>query len=376
MPEKTAEPTLIGQQHGRAPEEPQSGGGALSALALVLEKLSFRNISALYIFAVIFIVFSIWVPDTFLAESTWRSLIDSQAITALIAVGVVLSISAGAFNLAVGAEVGVGAILVAYFLSTAGFPIWVAIVLTIAAGAVIGVFSGLLITIARVDSFIATLGVSSILLAGISWISSDQQILNLSSSFTTIGTTEFLGFTMPVWIMIAVAIVVWYLLERTPAGRHIYATGGNIEAARLSGIRTKWVIIASLAGGGMIIAFGGVLLTSTIGTGDPTLGPPYLLPAFTAVFLGSTQFRGGRFNVLGTVVVVYVLAAGVKGFQLAGAPTWIPELFNGVALLVAVALAKYQRRTQETHALLRLLRIDRRKGDDEPPAAAVAGKTA
>jgi ribose transport system permease protein len=376
LPEKTAEPTLIGQQHGRAPEEPQSGGGALSALALVLEKLSFRNISALYIFAVIFIVFSIWVPDTFLAESTWRSLIDSQAITALIAVGVVLSISAGAFNLAVGAEVGVGAILVAYFLSTAGFPIWVAIVLTIAAGAVIGVFSGLLITIARVDSFIATLGVSSILLAGISWISSDQQILNLSSSFTTIGTTEFLGFTMPVWIMIAVAIVVWYLLERTPAGRHIYATGGNIEAARLSGIRTKWVIIASLAGGGMIIAFGGVLLTSTIGTGDPTLGPPYLLPAFTAVFLGSTQFRGGRFNVLGTVVVVYVLAAGVKGFQLAGAPTWIPELFNGVALLVAVALAKYQRRTQETHALLRLLRIDRRKGDDEPPAAAVAGKTA
>jgi ribose transport system permease protein len=368
LPEQTADTPLAGPKP--VTPEPESDGGAIAKVALVLEKLSFRNISALYIFAVIFIVFSIWVPDTFLTESTWRSLIDSQAITALIAVGVVLALSAGAFNLAVGSEVGVGAILVAYFLAQAGLPVWLAIVLTVAAGGLIGVASGLLITIARIDSFIATLGVSSILLAGISWISSDQQILNLSRSFTTIGTSQFLGLTLPFWIMIAVAIVVWYLLERTPAGRHIYATGGNIEAARLSGIRTKWVIIFSLVGCGMITAFGGLLLTSTIGTGDPTIGPPYLLPAFTAVFLGSTQFRGGRFNVLGTVVVTYVLAAGVKGFQLAGAPTWIPDLFNGVALLVAVGLAKYQRRTQDSHALLRLLRIDRRK-DDEPPAAAV-----
>jgi ribose transport system permease protein len=374
LPDQTAEPPVVATTPGAPEQEPESGA-ALSKVALVLEKLSFRNISALYIFAVIFIVFSIWVPDTFLTESTWRSLIDSQAITALIAVGVVLCISAGAFNLAIGAEVGVGAILVAYFLSNAGFPIWVSIILTVLAGALIGICSGLLITVARIDSFIATLGVSSILLAGISWISSDQQILNLSHSFTKIGTTEFLSLTMPVWIMIVVAILVWYLLERTPAGRHIYATGGNIEAARLSGIKVKWVIICSLAGTGAIVAFGGLLLTSTIGTGDPTIGPPYLLPAFTAVFLGSTQFRGGRFNVLGTVVVTYVLAAGVKGFQLAGAPTWIPDLFNGVALLVAVGLAKYQRRTQESHALLRLLRIDRRKGDDGPGTAGVEGQT-
>jgi ribose transport system permease protein len=330
-------------------------------LTRVLEKLSFRNISALYIFVAIFVVFSIWVPDTFLDEGTWRSLIDSQAIAALIAVGAVLALSAGAFNLALGAEVGVGAILVAWFLAHAGMPIWAAIVLTVLAGGLIGLASGLLITLARIPSFIATLGVSSILLAGISWISSDQQILNLGRSFQDLGTTEFLSFTLPVWIMIAVAIVVWYLLERTPAGRQIYATGSQIEAARLSGIKTNRVIILSLVGCGMIVALGGVLLTATVSTGDPTVGPPYLLPAFTAVFLGSTQFRGGRINVLGTIVVVYVLAAGVKGFQLAGAPTWIPELFNGVALLVAVGLAKYQRRTKDSHPLLRLLGLEGRK---------------
>lgn len=349
------------------PTGKEAGGRWLEA---VVRWLSFRNISALYIFAVIMIVFSLWVPETFLAEGTWRALIDSQAITALVAVGLVLATSAGAFNLAVGSELGVGVVLVAWFLSSQGIPVVPAIALTILAGGLMGVVSGLLITVARIDSFIATLGFSSVLLAAISWISGGQQILNLGTSFGKIGTSEFLIFTWPVWIMLVVAAVIWYALERTPIGRHIYATGGNVEAARLAGVKTKKVIILSLAAGGMVTALGGVLLASTIGAGDPTVGPAYLLPAFTAVFLGSTQFREGRFNVLGTVVVVYVLAAGVKGLQLAGAPIWIPELFNGVALLVAVGMAKYQRRTQEGHALLRLLRLERKpKEATEPPVA-------
>ena len=136
--------------------------------------------------------------------------------------------------------------------------------------------------------------------------------------------------------MIGLAIVVWYVLECTPVGRRIYATGGNIEAARLAGIRTPLVIVAALAACGAIAATSGVLVSSQLGVGDPTIGPPYLLPAFSAAFLGSTQFRDGRFNVWGTVVAVYVLASGVKGLQLAGAPVWIPDLFNGLALLLAV----------------------------------------
>jgi ribose transport system permease protein len=360
VPDRPA-PTLAEASAAPPPGQPPGQPAAPSRAAAALGWLSFRNISALYIFAVIMIVFSLWVPDTFLAESTWRSLIDSQAITALVAVGLVLAVSAGAFNLAVGTEVGLGAILIAWFLAKQGTPILPAIVLTVLAGGLVGLFSGLMITFARIDSFIATLGVSSILLALIAWVSSSQQILNLSPSFQEIGTSEFLIFTWPVWIMLAVAVAIWYLLERTPAGRKIYATGGNIEAARLAGVRTRRVIIASLIGCGMVTALGGLLLTSTIGAGDPTVGPAYLLPAFTAVFLGSTQFREGRFNVLGTVVVVYVLAAGVKGLQLAGAPVWIPDLFNGVALLVAVAMAKYQRRTGDTHALLRLLGMGRRR---------------
>jgi ribose transport system permease protein len=212
---------------------------------------------------------------------------------------------------------------------------------------------------ARIDSFIATLGMSSILLAMIAWVSSSQQILGLSSSFQKLGTTDIFGLTLPVYLMLAIALVTWYVLECTPIGRHVYATGGNTEAARLAGVRTSAVVVVALVACGAIAAFSGLLVSSALGTGDPTIGPAYLLPAFSAAFLGSTQFRGGRFNVWGTVLAVYVLATGVKGLQLAGAPIWIPDLFNGVALLLAVGLARYQGTARRSAAVRRLLRFDR-----------------
>lgn len=325
----------------------------------IARALSFRNISAIYIFAVMFIVFSIWVPDTFLQWNTWKALFDSQAVTAILAVGLVIALSAGAFDLAIGTELGFGAIFVGWLLVNKGVGVVPAIILTLLAGAVIGLANGILITKVRIDSFIATLGMSSVLLALIAWVSSSQQIVGVGSSFEKLGTTEIFGLTLPVYLMLLVALVVWYLLERTPLGRRVYATGGNIEAARLAGVRVAAVVICSLIACATIAAFAGMLVTANLGTGDPTIGPAYLLPAFSAAFLGSTQFRGGRFNVWGTIVAVIVLATGVKGLQLAGAPIWIPDLFNGVALLLAVGLAKWETTATRAGAVRRLLRFDR-----------------
>jgi ribose transport system permease protein len=329
--------------------------------------LSFRNISALYVFAAIFVIFSLWVPGTFLLGSTWKSLLDTQAETAMLAIGLVIALSAGAFDLAVGAELGMGSIVVAWLLVNHGFGIVAAIAMTIVVGCLIGLVNGLLIVRARIDSFIATLGMSSVLLAVIDWISQSQQILGLPNGFQRIATTELFGITLPVYMMVAVALIVWYVLERTPVGRHVYATGGNIEAARLAGVRTSLVIVGALVACAAIGAFSGVLVSADLGTGDPTIGPAYLLPAFSAAFLGSTQFRGGRFNVWGTIVAVYVLATGVKGLQLAGAPVWIPDMFNGAALLLAVGLARYQGVGQRSGAIRKLLRFDRGVGAGEAP---------
>ncbi len=170
-----------------------------------------------------------------------------------------------------------------------------------------------------------------------------------------VGTGQLLGITYPVYFMFLVALVVWYVLERTPAGRRVYATGGNIDAARLAGVGTATTIILSLIACGVIASAAGALVSSRLATGDPTVGPSYLLPAFAAAFLGSTQFRGGHYNVWGTVFAVYLLGMGVKGLQLAGAPLWIPELFNDVALLLAVGIAKRQGAIGRTGALSRFL---------------------
>lgn len=328
---------------------------APSALRRVARSLSFRNISAIYIFIVMFVAFSLWVPDTFLRWQTWRALFDSQAATGVLAIGLVIAVSAGAFDLAAGAELGFGAIFVSWLLVKQGIALVPAMVVTLAAGAAIGLTSGLLIVRAKIDSFIATLGVSSLLLAAIAWVSSSQQIIGLPDNFQKIGTSRLLGLTVPVYIVLGVAVVVWYVLEQTPAGRRIYATGGNIEAARLAGVRVNRVVVGALIACGAIAALSGMLVTANVGTGDPTVGPAYLLPAFSAAFLGSTQFRGGRFNVWGTIVAVIVLATGVKGLQLGGAPIWIPDLFNGAALLLAVGLANYEATSKRAGAVRRLV---------------------
>jgi ribose transport system permease protein len=335
---------------------PPSSAARPSFISMVRRSFSFRNVSVLYVFVLMFVIFALWVPSTFLTWGVWRTLFDEQAITVIAAIGLTIPLAAGAVDLAVGMEVGFGAIIVAWLLVDHGVPVVPAIALTLVGGGLIGVAQGLLITKARIDSIIATLGVSSLLTAVIAWVSGSTQILNLPAKFESIGLDQLLGLTLPVWIMLGLAVIVWYVMERTPVGRRLYATGGNVEAARLAGVSTSRVLIGAMVACGILAAVAGLLASSQIDTGDPTIGPGYLLPTFSAAFLGSTQFRGGRFNVWGTVAAAYTLAVGVKGLQLAGAPVWLPALFNGAALLLAVGLARYERTTARAAAIGRLTR--------------------
>ena len=327
----------------------------------MIRALSFRNISAVYIFVAMFIVFSIWIPEKFLQVGVWRSLLDAEALTGLAAIAALIPLVAGSLNLAIGAQVGFTAILSAWLLSRAGLPIALQLPLVVVVGALIGLVTALVITRLRVEPIIATLGVSSILLAGMAWLSGSQQILDLGPDYREIATRQVGGVTLPVYILLAVALVTWYVLERTPVGRRMYAAGYNPDGARLAGVRVERLQVGTLMAGGAIAALAGALLTSRINAGDPTVGPSFLLPALTAVFLGSTQFRGGRFNVWGTIVAMYVLAVGIKGLQLGGSPRWVNDLFYGVALLLAVALAQWSPAVHRTSAIRRVTRLLRRR---------------
>ena len=297
--------------------------------------------SGLYLFAVLFLLFAIWVPDSFLTMTTLRGVLSDQAVTALVALAVVVPLITNTYDLSVGGMVSFSLVALAWLTQHVNAPTGLLIVLVVVVCALLGCVTAFLVVGVGVNSFIASLAMSSVLSALALLISGGgQQILVKSGqAFKDMGRSQPLGIPISFIYVIVLAIVLWYVLEHTPLGRRFYAIGGNERAARLSGIRTGRVVFASLVTSAAIAGFAGVLLTSKLGISDVTLGPPLLLPAFAAAFLGATQIKAGRVNVWGTVLSVYVLAMGIKGFQLAGATSWVNDMFYGVALAGAVALA-------------------------------------
>jgi ribose transport system permease protein len=168
--------------------------------------------------------------------------------------------------------------------------------------------------------------------------------------------------------MLLVAVAVWYLLNYTVTGRRIYATGFNQDGARLTGIKTKRLRYMTLVVSGTVAGIAGVLLASQVSSGSPEIGPPYLLDAFAAAFLGATQF-GGRFNAWGTVVAVLLLGTGKTGLVLVEAPAWAPSMFSGFVLLLALILTNVERSRDARGWLMERIRRPEEEDDDPKPAA-------
>jgi ribose transport system permease protein len=305
-----------------------------------LRYVHFRNASAIYLFAVEILIFGIWTPSTFLSSGTARSLADAQAVTTILALGLVVSLAAGVYDLSIGLTLGASNITVAWALGVHGYSVVPAVALGIGVGVVVGLVNAFLIVVVGIASFIATLATSSVLTAYITWRSDNQQIvIQNNKTLSRLAEARILGLPWIFAVMLVLAFVLWFILRYRPIGRHLYATGGGPDAARLAGVRTKLVAAGALVICAAIAGLAGALLTLRISIGDPTLGSPYMIPAFTAAFLGSTQFGRGQFNVWGTVIAVYALATGTKGLALVGGPFWLPDLFNGVALALAVGLS-------------------------------------
>lgn len=318
---------------------PPGGDGPVGRASRRRPNLGLDRFSGLYVWVAVIVLFALWIPDTFMTQGNFRIIAGDQAITAMLAIGLIVPLAAGVFDLSIAGIMGFSVAMVSYQLSQ-GVSTPVAVVTTLLCGALIGAVNGFVVVKLKVDSFIATLGMSSILLAGTYWVTDGRQITEgFTDGFLDLGSRPFLGLPLPFFYMIAVAAVMYVVLEKTPLGRYFYATGGNRQAARLAGLRVERIMFGALMTSATIAAFTGVVLAAKLGTAAPDIGPSYLLPAFSAVFLGSTQIRAGRVNVLGTLIAIYLLATGVKGLQLAGAPSFVNDLFNGLALIVAVALA-------------------------------------
>lgn len=295
---------------------------------------------------IMIIIFSIAAPGgSFLQPQNLLAILSQSALTAIIASGVTLVLVAGEFDLSIGYTASLAGVLVTGLMSHQGLPIPVAILLTILAGAAVGMANGLLVAKAGVNAVVATLGVGTVVVGLSFGYTAGQPIVSLPTDFTAIALGRaVLGVPNLIWLMFIVLVILWVLLNRTPLGIRIQATGANRHAAALAGVRTDRAKISAFVIAGACAAIAGTLLSSQLGSGMVSSGDGYLLDSFAAVFLGSATLRDGKFHIVGTLIGVLIVNIGFNGLGLIGTPTFFQLVFKGGILVFAVALATLARR--------------------------------
>ena len=290
-------------------------------------------------------LFSILLPNTFPTLLNLRAILSDKAIIALLSLAAMIPMVAGRIDLTVGYGIVLWHILAISFQVNFGMPWPAAVAIVVVLGAITGVLNGILVEVAKIDAFIATLGTGTVLYAIALWHSGGRQVVGeLDPEFYLLSGKWVLGLPITAFYVAVVSLVLWFVLEFTPVGRFLYAIGANQKAAELNGIPTRKYVVAAFVASGTLSAIAGVLLASKLRIGQASVGLEFLLPALVGAFLGSTTIKPGRVNVWGTIIGVTILAVGISGIQQFGGSFWVEPLFNGATLLIAIGIAGYAQR--------------------------------
>ena len=291
------------------------------------------------------VFFSILLPDSFPTELNARSILSDKGIIALLSLGAMLPMMAGRIDLTIGFGIVLWHILAISLQVWFHVPWPLAMLLVLLCSGVAGLINGLLVEVAQIDSFIATLGTGTIFYALALWLSGGRQVMgHLDAGFIDINALSPLGIPMPAVYVILLGLGLWVMTERLPLGRHLYAIGANEKAAALNGIPVRTYVIGVFVGSGLVAGFTGCVLASKLQIGQANVGLDYLLPALVGAFLGTTTIKPGRVNVLGTIVGVMILAIGISGIQQLGGEFFVEPMFNGTTLIIAIAMAGFAQR--------------------------------
>jgi ribose transport system permease protein len=298
------------------------------------------------------ILFSVLLPDTFPTMLDLRSIIADKAIIAMLSLAAMIPMVSGKIDLTVGYGIVLWHILAISLQVNYGVPWPVAVLAVIALAAIVGLLNGILVEVARIDSFIATLGTGTVLYAIALWHTGGQQVVGmLPNGFLALNATRIFHLPITGFYVLGLAFVMWFVLEHLPIGRYLYAIGANPKSAALNGIPVQRFTIAAFVASGALTGVAGVLLASKLRIGQASVGLEYLLPALVGAFLGSTTIKPGRVNVWGTMVGIAILAIGIAGIQQFGGSFWVEPMFNGVTLLIAIGIAGYAQRRRGAAAL-------------------------
>ena len=294
-----------------------------------------RQYGLLIVFGIICLIISLITPQ-FLTLSNLTIIVTQVSINALLAFGVTFVIITGGIDLSLGSIVAVTGVTSAMLAHPDSYPVLIPIVMGLLAGLLMGAFNGFIITKSKIAPFIVTLGTMTIG-RGLALILSDgRPVSNLSESFNYLGSGTVFGIPFLILIFILVFALCSIILSKTILGRHIYAIGGNEQAARASGINIDRVKLSVYSISGLLAGLAGILLASRITTGQPNAGAGFELDAIAAVVIGGTSTAGGRGTMTGTLIGVLLIGVINNGLDLLNVTSYYQQVVMGIIIIGAV----------------------------------------
>ena len=274
----------------------------------------------------------------FLNMNNLLNIVRNASILIIIGVGETITLTARDVDLSVGSVLSLTSVVAAIMLNRYGIPFPLAILAALLIGAVLGLINGLLITYVGLPPFIATYGTLWVLFGFAYLILQGAVIYGFPAGFRVIGNGHLLGIPMPIVVMTVVFLAGYLLLHHTTLGRRFFATGANIETARMSGIKVERVIIAAYAISGFLAAVAGLVLIAYTNGSEARIGDSYLLPVMAVVVMGGTSLAGGQGNLVGTLVAALIMAVIHNGMNILAVPAIWQSLVVGL-LIIGTVLA-------------------------------------
>lgn len=316
-------------RHGRAVDEPRS-------------RADVRDLGRRYllvgVLALLVVVFSILSPHAFATADNATSILASNIPLVLLALGNTFVLMVGEFDIGFAGGLGLAAAIVAR-MTAGGGSLAAALVVSFTVAVLVGIVIYLFVVRLGVSSFIATLGMGNVTLGVALAITGAQTLPDNSQALATAMGSGPGGLGYPVYYALVIFSMCWFLSRNTRTGRHMFFTGEGRTAAQLAGIRVDRIRGGALIASAVAAWAAAVVLFGQTGGADATMGQPYILLTYAAVFLGFTTVQTGRFNFVGTLVGVYLVAVATTGLELLSVANWVTQLFDGAILMIAVGAA-------------------------------------
>ena len=294
-------------------------------------------------FALICATFAILRPNSFFKISNVVTVLRQISILAILGAGLTVVMITGRIDLTIGNTTSAISVLVGALMVDFGMNVWLACIIGIAAGALLGALNGATVAYIGIPDFIATLSMGFLISGFNQAYTKGHPISNLPKVFSIFGKGNLLGIPVSIYMMFICLVVVYLVLNKTRFGRHVYAIGGNQEAAMMSGINVKKNLLMSYVVSGMGCALGAIILSSRLQTCHPSAGDAYMMDALATVYVGATAFKNGEPNIMGTFIGALIIGVLNNGLTLCNVSYYSQDIAKGAVILLAVTITSIQR---------------------------------